>query len=170
MVNQKGEFPLDAKVSARVKGSTKRLLKKLKEKGHHESDVIEYAAKQLATEPILLEWEIDELELQMISLEKQLLEIKELHKAKLLRLKEVAPKRLDKETLNNLMVGNAKEFVDDIIKRNERLGVELDIEELRNPKTISYIRKTARVLNYDPDEYSNEVFNQLAIQLSDNNV
>ena len=170
MVNQKGEFPLDAKVSARVKGSTKRLLKKLKKRGHHESDVIEYAARQLSNEPLLLEWEIDELELQMISLEKELVELRALHKAKLLRLKEVAPKRLDKETLNNLMLDNAKEFVEDIIKRNERLGNDLNIDDLRNPKTLSHIREYAEDLNYDPDEFSKEVFNQLRIQLSDNNV
>lgn len=170
MVNQKGEFPLDAKVSARVKGSTKRLLKKLKKRGHHESDVIEYAARQLSNEPLLLEWEIDELELQMISLEKELVELRALHKAKLLRLKEVAPKRLDKETLNNLMLDNAKEFVEDIIKRNERLGNDLNIDDLCNPKTLSHIRKYAEDLNYDPDEFSKEVFNQLRIRLSDNNV
>ena len=169
MVNQKGEFPRDAKVSARVHGSTKRLLKKLREKGHHESDVIEYAAKQLASEPLLLEWEIDELELQMISLEKELVEIRALHKAKLLRLKEIAPKRLDKETLNNLMLDNAKEFAEDIIKRNERFNNDLNIDDLHNPKTISHIREYAENLDYDPDEFSKEVFNQLIIQLSDNN-
>ena len=168
MVNKKGEFPLDAKVSARVRSRTKRLLKKLREKGHHESDVIEYAAKQLASEPLLLEWEIDELELQMISLEKELVELRALHKVKLVRLKEVAPKRLDKETLNNLMLDNAKEFAEDIIKRNKRLDNNLNIDDLRNPKTISHMMEYAEDFNYDPDKFSKEVFNQLQILLSDN--
>ena len=60
-----------------------------------------------------------------------------------------------------------KELVEDIIKRNERLGNDLNIDDLRNHKTRSHIREYAEDLNYDPDEFSKEVFNQLRIQLSD---
>ncbi|MBO6274811.1 MAG: hypothetical protein J6M91_04615, partial [Methanobrevibacter sp.] len=132
MVNQKGEFPRSERVSVRVTPSTKRLLKKLKEMGYYESDVIDYAASRLAKEPILLEWEIGELKLKMIENEKEGLELKALHQAKLNRLKQIAPKMIDDDTLQSMMVEDAKDFVKDMIQRAERIDMVLTIESLEN--------------------------------------
>lgn len=163
MVNQKGEFPLDSKVSARVKSSTKRLLKKLKTKGHTESDVIEYAAKQLANEPILLDWEIGELDLRINVVESELYELKARKQAKLNRLKIVAPKMIDQDTMNNLMKESAKEYLDSIIESREKLGEKLSFSDLDNHNAKNSIRATAREWGYDELAFLEEVLNQAVL-------
>ena len=168
MVNQKGEFPRSERVSVRVTPSTKRLLKKLKEKGHYESDVIDYAASRLAKEPILLEWEIGELKLKMIENEKEGLELKALHQAKLNRLKQIAPKMIDDDTLQSMMVEDAKDFVKDMIQRAERIDMVLTIESLENRQTMMNIMSTGEEWGYDKDKFLSEVKRQAKILLSDN--
>lgn len=163
MVNQKGEFPLDAKVSARVKGSTKRLLKKLKTKGHTESDVIEYAAKQLANEPILLDWEIGELDLEINQVESRLYELKALKQSKLNRLKIVAPKMIDDDVLDNMLKESAKEYLEDIIQSRDKMGKTLSFSDLDNHNAKNSIRATASEWGYDELAFLEEVLNQAVL-------
>lgn len=170
MVNQKGEFPLDAKVSARVKSSTKRLLKKLKDRGHHESDVIEFAAMKLADEPLLLDWEIGELDQQIADCESVLFELKSRKQAKLNRLKIVAPKMIDDDVLNNLMVESAKEYAISIKEKMIVAYGKVDLEKLDNPASVSGIRNDGKEWGYDPDMFLEEVKAQLKIVMSDTSV
>lgn len=157
MVNQKGEFPLDSKVSARVKSSTKRLLKKLKQLGHTESDVIEYAAIQLAEEPILLEWEIGELDLEIHQLESELSELKGKKQAKMNRLRCIAPKRLDEDVLHDIMVASAKEYAEDIFKSHGDNSLVM-LEKRKNS-----VKVVGEDWGYDPVLFLKEVRNQLKI-------
>lgn len=166
MVNQKGEFPMDAKVSARVKSSTKRLLKKLKSRGHTESDVIEYAAKLLVEEPNLLDWEMGELDLQIAQLESELFELKSRRQAKLNRLKIIAPKMIDAETLNNLLIESAKEYSLDIVNSRDNFDLAL----LDNHTAKMSIMNTGEEWGYDPLKFYEEVKKQVENLLSDNNV
>ena len=163
MVNQKGEFPCDARISARVSGSTKRLLQKLKSKGHTEADVVEYAAKQLANEPILLDWEIGELDLRINVVESELYELKARKQAKLNRLKIIAPKMIDKDTMNNLMKESAREYLDSIIESRGKLGKTLSFSELDNHNAKNSIRATAREWGYDELAFLEEVLNQAVL-------
>ena len=167
MVNQKGEFPRTERVSVRVTARTKRLLETLKKKGHSEADVIDYAASQLAKEPVLLEWEIGELELKMIDNEKEGLELKALHQAKLNRLKQIAPKLIDEDTLNSMMVESAKDYVKEMVRRAEKMDFVLSIEDFNNHDTIRVIRSTGEEWGYNPDSFLDEVKKQAGIILSD---
>ena len=164
MVNQKGEFPLDEKISARVKGSTKRLLKKLRSKGHTEADVIEYGALKLAEEPLLLDWEIGELDLEIKHLKSVLFDLENKKQAKLNRLKCIAPKLIDQDILNNMMVESAKDFAQEIFDSHK--GNSLGMVEKRRKS----VRVAGEELGYEPDVFVDEVVCQLKIILSDNDV
>lgn len=157
MVNQKGEFPLDAKVSARVKGSTKRLLKKLKQAGHTEGDVIDYAATQLAEEPILLEWEIGELDIKINFHDSESAKFKALKQAKMNRLRCIAPKRLDDETLQSMLVNSAREYAQEIFDSHGESSLEM-LEKRKNS-----VKVFGDELGYDELEFLNEVRDQLKI-------
>lgn len=170
MVNQKGEFPRTERVSVRVTAKTKRLLETLKKKGHSEADVIDYAASQLAQEPILLEWEIGELKLKMIDNEKEGLELKALHQAKLNRLNQIAPKLIDEDTRNSMMVDSARDYVEDMIRRAKKMQFELSIEDFNNHETMKSIRSAGHEWGYDKEKFLDEVKKQAKILLSDKNV
>ena len=157
MVNQKGEFPLDAKISARVKSSTKRLLKKLKQSGHAESDVIEFAAKQLAEEPVLLEWEIGELEESIHYLESQLSDLKGKKQAKMNRLRCIAPKRLDEDVLHDMLVSSAKDCALEIFNSHGDNSLEM-LEKRKNS-----VKVTGEEWGYDPIVFLDEVRTQLKL-------
>lgn len=159
MVNKKGEFPRDAKVSARVKSSTKRLLKKLKDKGHHESDVIEYAAMKLADEPLLLDWEIGELDQEIADYESGLFELKSRRQAKLNRLKCIAPKMIDETTLSNMLVDSAKEYALSLVKGKD----DFDLSRLDNPVAKRSIMSTGKEWGYDELKFLDEVRNQVRL-------
>lgn len=164
MVNQKGQFPLDSKVSARVKGSTKRLLKKLKSRGHTESDVIEYGALKLAEEPLLLDWEIGELDLEIKSLKSKLFELENRKQAKLNRLKIIAPKLIDQDVLNNMLRESAHDFAQEIFDSHG--GDSLSMIEKRRKS----VRVAGEEFGYDPDDFLKEVRFQLENIMSDNDV
>ena len=156
MVNQKGEFTKDARISARVHPSTKRLIKKL---NHTEAEVVEYAAKQLANEPTLLEWEIGELDLDIAKLNSELYELEARKQAKLNRLKCISPERLDDETLANLLVDSAKECALNIY--NNREEVSMDIFD--NHAACNGVRAVGKEWGYDPNKFLSEVKNQMRI-------
>ena len=153
----KGEFPRDARVSARVTSSTKRLLKNLKDKGHHESDVIEYAAKQLAKEPTLLEWEIGEYDLQINECESVLSDLKAKRQAKLNRLKMIAPKLIDKETMQNMMKDYAHDYAVSLV--NSPAGFSRD--RLDHHTARSSVRSAGEEVGYDGEEFLQEVIRQV---------
>lgn len=166
MVNQKGEFPCDARISARVSGSTKRLLQKLKSKGHTEADVVEYAAKQLSKEPTLIDWEIGELDLEISALESKLYALKSKRQAKLNRLKIIAPKMIDEDTLRSLMLDSAKEYAMDIVSSRDDFNIGL----LDNHTAKSSIMSTGEEWGYDPVLFLEEVMVQVEKLLSDKDV
>lgn len=168
MVNQKGEFPTDARISARVKGSTKRLLKRLKEKGHTEASVVEYAARLLAEEPVLLEWEIGEIDLKLAELDSEKYSLESEKQAKLNRLRMIAPKRLDEDTLYNMMKSHAKDYVVDSINRANRFGKSINAGDFKKSSAFSSMRSYGEDLGYDPSKFADEVVVQAEILLSDN--
>ena len=157
MVNQKGEFPMKARVCTRVHESTKSLLKKLP---YTEAEVIAIGAKYLSDESTRLEWEIGQLKKE-INLIKSDLHRKEAHlQAKQNRLRMIAPKKLDAETLQSLMVDAAKDMAETIF---ERYG-EDSLRGIENPIAKSSIRKEGKDWGYDPDDFLVEVKNQLEIK------
>ncbi len=156
MVNQKGEFPKDARISARVHPSTKRLIKKL---NHTEAEIVDYAAKQLASEPILLEWEIGEIDLKVARLNSELYELEALKQAKLNRLKCISPERLDDETLANMLLESARECALDIVKNHEGCDVSI----LDNKTHANGVKAIGKEWGYDPYNFLSEVRNQLKI-------
>lgn len=155
-MNRKGEFTKDARISARVHPSTKRLIQKLK---HTEAEVVEYAAKQLASEPILLEWEIGEIDLEIAKLNSSLYELEARKQAKLNRLKCISPERLDEETLHNLLVDSARECALDIFTNHEGCDVSI----LDNPNHARGVKAVGKEWGYSPNEFLGEVRNQLRI-------
>lgn len=155
-MNQKGEFTKDARISARVHPSTKRLIKKLK---HTEAEVVEYAAKQLATEPILLEWEIGEIDLKLAKLRAEEHQLEALKQAKLNRLKCISPERLDEETLQNMLVDSARECALEIIGNHE----DCDVSILDNRNHANGVKAVGKEWGYDPHKFLSEVKNQLRI-------
>lgn len=155
-MNRKGEFTKDARISARIHPSTKRLIKKL---NHTEAEVVEYAAKQLASEPILLEWEIGELDLEMAILNSKVYELESLKQAKLNRLKIISPERLDDETLHNMLVDSARECALDIIGNHEGCDVSI----LDNKTHADGVRAVGREWGYSSNDFLREVRNQLKI-------
>lgn len=156
MVNQKGEFTKDARISARVHPSTKRLIKKL---NHTEAEVVEYAAKQLASEPILLEWEIGEIDLKIANLKLEAQRLEAFKQAKVNRLKIISPERLDAETLQNLLVDSAKECALEIFKNHSGCDVTI----LDKKTHADGVRAVGKEWGYSPNNFLNEVRNQLRI-------
>lgn len=153
-MNRKGEFTKDARISARVHPSTKRLIQKL---NHTEAEVVEYAAKQLANEPILLEWEIGELDLEIAILNSKVYELESLKQAKLNRLKIISPERLDDETLHNMLVDSARECALEIFENHENCDVSI----LDNKTHAGGVRAVGREWGYSPNDFLREVRNQL---------
>ena len=164
MVNQKGQFPLDARVSTRVSGRTKRLLKKLKEKGHSENDVITYGALKLSDEPLLLDWEIGELDAEIKNLKSILFELENRKQAKLNRLKIINPKLIDDDTLNSMLVDSARDYAQEIFDSHGEGSCEM-LEKRKNS-----VRVAGEEFGYDPSEFLDEVRVQLKNILSDNSV
>jgi len=152
-----GEFPLEEKVSVRVDGKTKRLLKKLKDKGHNEREVLTFGALKLADEPLLLEWEIGEMDVELSAMESALFALKSRKQAKLNRLKVIAPDKLDEATLNNLLVESAKEYAQEIVSAH---GLDsLSMIEKRKKAVLV----TGEEWGYDPQLFLDEVRNQIRI-------
>lgn len=155
-MNRKSEFTKDERISARVHPSTKRLIKKL---NHTEAEVVEYAAKQLANEPILLEWEIGEIDIKLANLQSELHGLEALKQAKLNRLKMISPERLDDETLQNMLVESARECALEI--RGNHEGCDVSI--LDNRTHANGVRAIGKEWGYDSGKFLSEVRNQLRI-------
>ena len=156
-MNQIKEFPMDCKVSARVDCKTKNLIKKLKQKGHNEREIIEYGAVQLAKEPTLLEWEIGELDVKINRLESELYSLKARKQAKINRMKIVAPNMLDDDVLHNLLVESAREYAESIVDD------DFDVSRLDSKLAKSSIMSQGKEWGYDPLEFLEEVRNQVNI-------
>lgn len=157
MVNQKGEFPMKARVCTRVHESTKRLLKKIP---YTEAEVIKIGAEYLADESTLLEWQIGEEQME-ISKMKSALHAKEAHlRAKQNRLRLIAPKKLDKTTLKMMLEDSARDTAETIFNR---YGGDC-LERLENPLAKSSIRSEGKDLGYDGDDFLVEVKNQLMLK------
>lgn len=155
-MNMKGPFPRDARISARIRPETKRLIKKL---DHSEADIVEYAAKQLASEPILIEWEIGELDLKINELESELYDLKARRQAKLNRLKCIAPNMIDKDTLDNLLVDSAKNYAQSIFGSRDDFSMDL----LDNSLAKQSIMSMGKEWGYDELAFLEEVRKQLEI-------
>jgi len=157
MVNQKGEFPMKARVSTRVHESTKRLLKQLP---YTEAEVIKIGAEYLADESNLLKWEIGELDVDIEKLKSQLHAKEALRKAKQNRLRMIAPKQLDAETLQTMLEDAANDVADRIYSNYG----EKSIGKLNTPLAKSSIRSEGNDLGYNPEGFLIEVKNKLEIK------
>ena len=157
MVNQKGEFPMKARVSTRVHESTKRLLKSLP---YTEAEVIRIGAQYLAEESNLLEWEIGELKEEISKMKSKVHAKESLLQAKQNRLRMVAPKKLDEETLRSMLVESAKDYAEQIYKAH---GGD-SIVAIENPTAKSSIMSEGRELGYNQLDFLVEVKNQLQIK------
>ncbi|MBQ2651926.1 MAG: hypothetical protein IJF83_00065 [Methanobrevibacter sp.] len=157
MVNQKGEFPMKARVSTRVHESTKRLLKSLP---YTEAEVIRIGAQYLAEESNRLEWEIGELKAEISRIKSKVHSKEALLQAKQNRLRMVAPKKLDEETLRSMLVESARDFAEQIYKAHGDDSI-VDIEK---PTAKSSVMREGRDLGYNQLDFLIEVKNQLQIK------
>lgn len=157
MVNQKGEFPMKARVSTRVHESTKRLLKNLP---YTEAEVIRIGAQYLAEESTRLEWEIGELKEDISKMKSEVHSKEALLQAKQNRLRMVAPKKLDAETLRSMLVESAKDFAEQIYKAHG----ENSIVAIENPTAKSSVMSEGKDLGYNQLDFLIEVKNQLEIK------
>ena len=157
MVNQKGEFPMKARVSTRVHESTKRLLKSLP---YTEAEVIRIGAKYLADEPNRLEWEIGELKEEISRMKSKVHANEALLQAKQNRLRVIAPKKLDEETLRSMLVESARDFAEQIYKAHG----DDSIVAIENSTAKSSVMSEGRELGYNQLEFLIEVKNQLQIK------
>lgn len=153
-----------ARVCTRVHESTKKLLKTLP---YTEAEVIKIGAEYLADESNLLEWQIGELKVEINNVKSNLHEMEALLQAKKNRLRMIAPKKLDEETLYNMLIESAKEVAESIFE-----GRGLDsLSKIENSVAKASIMKEGKDLGYDPHDFLVEVKNQLEIkcqtQLSD---
>lgn len=155
-MNRKGEFTKDARISARVHPATKRLIQKLP---HTEAEIVEYAAKQLANEPTLIEWEIGELDMKIARLNAELYDLDARKHAKLNRLKCICPEKLDEATLNNMLVESAKECALEIFENHPDCTVEI----LDNKTHANGVKAIGKEWGYSPNNFLSEVRNQLRI-------
>lgn len=156
-MNQKGEFPMKARVCTRVHESTKRLLKSLP---YTESEVISIGAQYLADEANLLDWQIGELKLEINEMKAKLHAKEAYLQAKQNRLRIISPKHLDRETLQLMLVESARDFADEIFDGRGEQAI-LDIE---NPTAKSSVMSKGRELGYNELEFLVEVKNQLQIK------
>jgi len=157
MVNQKGEFPMKARVCTRVHESTKRLLKDLP---FTESEVIRIGAQYLAEESNLLEWQIGELKLEISEMNAELHAKEALLQAKQNRLRMIAPKKLDEETLRSMLVESACDFAEQIFSAHK----ENSLVAIENSTAKSSIMSQGRELGYNQLDFLVEVKNQLEIK------
>ena len=130
-----------------------------KSKGHTESDVIEYGAMKLADEPLLLDWEIGELDEQIHYYESILFNLKSKKQAKLNRLKIVNPKMIDEDTLSNMLVDSAKDYALSLVKGQDNF----DMSRLENPVAKSSIMSTGKEWGYDELLFLEEVRKQVKL-------
>lgn len=156
-MNQKGEFPMKARVSTRVHESTKRLLKQLP---YTEAEVIKIGAEYLANESNLLEWQIGEEMIEIERMKSELHSKEALLRAKQNRLRMIAPKKLDKDTLRLMLVEAAEDMAETIFKER---GVN-SLVNLESPLAKSSIRSQGKDLGYNEDDFLVEVKNQLQIK------
>ena len=157
MVNQKGEFPMNARVSTRVHESTKRLLKSLP---YTEAEVIRIGAQYLADEGNLLAWQIGELKLEINEMKAKLHAKEAYLQAKENRLRVIAPKKLDAETLQSMLVESARDMAEEIF---DGRGSD-SLVALENSTAKQSVMSRGRELGYDPLEFLIEVKNQLEMK------
>lgn len=148
---------MKARVSTRVHESTKRLLKSLP---YTEAEVIRIGAQYLAEESNRLEWEIGELKAEISRIKSKVHSKEALLQAKQNRLRMVAPKKLDEETLRSMLVESARDFAEQIYKAHGDDSI-VDIEK---PTAKSSVMREGRDLGYNQLDFLIEVKNQLQIK------
>lgn len=148
---------MKARVCTRVHESTKRLLKKLP---YTEAEVIKIGAHYLADESTLLEWQIGEEQLEIEKMKSSLHSKEALLRAKQNRLRMIAPKKLDKDTLKLMLKEAAMDTANTIFNRYG----EDSLDRLENPLAKSSIRSEGKDLGYNEDDFLVEVKNQLQLK------
>lgn len=152
----KEEFPRDHHVTARVSGKTKRKLKKIP---YTVGDVLEIGADYLCKEINLLEFQKGELELDLAELRKETASKEaELHEINN-RIRIINPRRLDKETLNNLISEAALDYASEIYEAHGKSSLE-KIEAKVSKQTIFNV---AAEWGYDKLKFMELVKNHLKI-------
>ena len=152
-----GEFTKDVKVSARITSKTKRQIDQLKK--YNLSEIITIGAEYLSTEQNKLSFEKGELELEIANLKAEL-HRKEAHLSAINnRLRIIAPRELDEETLKKMLIESALDTAQRIFK----LHGEESLDKMRTGRSRNSLKSTAEDLGFDEDAFLDEVEKQLVI-------
>lgn len=141
----------DVKVSARITSRTKRQIDLLKK--YNLSEIISIGAEYLSTESNKLTFEKGELELEIAELKSELHE-KEAHLTAINnRLRIIAPRELDEETLRKMLVESAVETAERIFRMH---GVD-SLEKMSTGRSRNSLRAMADDLGFDEEDFLAEV-------------
>lgn len=137
------EFPKDCSVSARIHGSTKRKIEKLP---YTISEILEIGAEYISNETNRLEFEKGELELEIAELDKQVSEKQANLQAINNRLRIIAPTKLSKDTLDDLIDKASLDYAKEIFEAHG----ENSLERLENKLAVQSVFSVAKEWHYDP--------------------
>lgn len=154
MVNQNGEFPLEEVISIRLHASERKRAKDLPQTYR---EIFLYGLNALSNEQVRLKFEIGRLEKIVAEEESKVNANKSLLAAKKNRLRMIAPKELDEDTLASMLVDSARECAMAIFNRHGK-GSIIKIE---NSLAKQSIKSEGRDLGYDEESFFVEVKNQL---------
>lgn len=152
----KEEFPRDHHITARISGRTKRKIQKLP---YSYGDILEIGAEYVSKEINRLEWEKGELELELAELRKLTAE----KEAKLHitnnRIRIVNPRKLDKDTLNDLISDTALDYAREIFDAHGKDS----LKRIDSKVAKSSIFETAKEWGYDQLRFSELVRKHLEV-------
>ena len=153
-MNMNGEFPLEEVISIRLHASEK---KRSKDLPMTYREIFLYGLNALSDEKARLKFEISNLEESVFRDESELNANKSLLAAKKNRLRMIAPKELDEDTLASMLLDSAREYALSIFNSHGDDSI-LRIESSLAKKSIM---AEGRDLGYDGDAFFVEVKNQL---------
>lgn len=153
-MNMNGEFPLEEVITIRLHASEK---KRAKDLAQTYREIFTYGLNALSDEKVRLKFEIGRLEESVAKEESKVNADKSLLAAKKNRLRMIAPKELDENTLASMLVDSARELALSIFNR---YGDD-SILKIESSLAKQSIRSEGRELGYDEDSFFVEVKNQL---------
>ena len=154
MVNQSGEFPLDEVISIRLHASERKRARDLSQTYR---EIFLYGLNALSNETVRLKFEIGRLEEVVAEAESKVNADKSLLAAKKNRLRMIAPKELDEDTLQSMLIDSAKECAMSIFNRH---GAD-SIVRIEQSLAKQSIKSEGRELGYNENKFFVEVKNQL---------
>ena len=139
-----GEFPLEEVISIRLHASEK---KRSKDLPMTYREIYLYGLNALSDEKVRLKFEIGNMEERIAKDESLLNADKALLVAKKNRLRMIAPKELDEDTLAGMLVDSAMECAESIFRRH---GMD-SIIKIESSLAKSSIKSEGRDLGYDEE-------------------